>query len=340
MSKAVIHADFATLMVSGFVRENLPLDHLFAGARINLAEIGRPDYRLTQQQFSTLLRGLTRASRDELWCLGNNPLPLGTFKTMCELVIRCPTLEDAIRAGCRLYHVVTRDFVVRYRRDGPSACIRITDSITDEAQRRVIHGVVVFFIYGFMCWLVGRRIPLSSVSFEFPRRAYNDALLSVYQSDVRFDEKCTELCFDARWLTLPPVPDERRLTRFLNALPGNLVLGYRDELSYTERVQAVLRQRLENSPSLDDVATLLNTTSATLRRRLQEESNVGFQSIKDRVRHRAAVELMQSGHMTLTEIAWKLGFAELSTFHRAFKRWTGSNPSDFVMRSEAQSRDT
>jgi len=323
-----IHGRFALLLTSGFERRGVPTRRLFSAAGIDPDEASDPNYRLTQKQFTKFLRALTRVSGDELWLLGDHPVPLGTFKTMCRLVMQETTLEAAIRTGCRLYHIATRDFVLRFRRDDRVAHIWITERFEDSLQRSTVNRAIIFMLYGFLCWLVGRRIPLLDVRFNFSDQRRVLDPVKIYGCALKFDAPRTALTFDASWLSLPPVPDERRLTRFLNAMPGNLAFGFRDELSFTERVQAVLLQHIETSLSLEDAARILNSSSATLRRRLQEESNVSFQRLKDRVRHRVAVELIHNRSLTLTEIAWKLGFAELSTFNRAFKRWTGSNPSD------------
>jgi len=69
-------------------------------------------------------------------------------------------------------------------------------------------------------------------------------------------------------------------------------------------------------------------TPQTLRRRMHEEGQ-GFQSLKDHLRRDAAIEYLARPDMTLLDIADQLGFSEASTFHRAFKKWTGVAPGEY-----------
>jgi AraC-like DNA-binding protein len=69
-------------------------------------------------------------------------------------------------------------------------------------------------------------------------------------------------------------------------------------------------------------------TPQTLRRRLREEGR-GFQQIKDELRRDAAIEYLLQTRVPLLEIANRVGFSEASTFHRAFKHWTGVAPGEY-----------
>jgi len=80
------------------------------------------------------------------------------------------------------------------------------------------------------------------------------------------------------------------------------------------------------APDLADIARLLNTSDRTLKRRLREEGT-SFRAISQSVRHAKAERLIAEGRMTMTEIAAELGFADLSSFSQAFKRWSGAAPA-------------
>ena len=67
----------------------------------------------------------------------------------------------------------------------------------------------------------------------------------------------------------------------------------------------------------------------TLYRKLKSEG-FSFHEIVDKVRKDKAELLLSKNQHTLSEIAFLLGFSELSSFSRAFKKWTGSSPAKFI----------
>lgn len=96
--------------------------------------------------------------------------------------------------------------------------------------------------------------------------------------------------------------------------------------SFLHLVERQILDRLEaGTATLDAVAGALGLPARTLQHRL-EAAGLSFRALHDRVRHQQAVLLMGEGRHTLTEVALKLGFASQSSFHSAFKRWTGQTP--------------
>ena len=154
----------------------------------------------------------------------------------------------------------------------------------------------------------------------------------IFQTRVRYGQPHFGFSFDARWLQLPMVQNAQSLREFLDAAPANLLVKYRDKTSVTERIRRLLRSHLRDEmPSLEEVGRVLAMTPQTLRRRLREEGQ-GFQALKDNLRRDAAIEYLARPDLTLLDIADQLGFSEASTFHRAFKKWTGVAPGEYRQR--------
>jgi AraC-like DNA-binding protein len=76
------------------------------------------------------------------------------------------------------------------------------------------------------------------------------------------------------------------------------------------------------------VAKKLGLGPRTLQRRLKEYG-ADFKTLVDDTRRRFSLNYLRDRKHTLTEIAYLLGYSEVSAFNRAFKRWTGSTPSDY-----------
>ena len=77
-----------------------------------------------------------------------------------------------------------------------------------------------------------------------------------------------------------------------------------------------------------NVVRKIGTTPRTLQRRLCEHQ-VDFKRLVEDTRQQLAVTYLRDPRHTLSEIAYLLGYSEVSAFNRAFKRWTGATPSSY-----------
>lgn len=78
-------------------------------------------------------------------------------------------------------------------------------------------------------------------------------------------------------------------------------------------------------PELGHVAHLLSTSERTLKRRLQDEGT-SFRELVTRTQADLALKLVQDPLLSVTHIADRMGYADLSAFSQAFKRWYGISP--------------
>nr|WP_316638952.1 AraC family transcriptional regulator ligand-binding domain-containing protein [uncultured Roseateles sp.] len=306
---------------------------LLQRAGISPALMDAPLSRVTQAQYAALIFVLRHATRDELWGLCSQPLPLGSFAQGMHLLIRSRTLGEALQLGLRHYRLLLSDFVPRLRVDPPNgmAAMALMPRRPLTPQLAYAQRAFVFLAYGIASWLVGRRIPLTAVDYPVGDTAAGNRsdAAQLFQAVLRYGTQTTGWSFEARWLALPIVQNEQSLGEFMQQAPASLLVKYRDQTSMTERIRRILRRHLaEELPSLEVVGRQLAVTPQTLRRRLAVEGQ-GFRAIKDDLRRDAAIELLAQQDLTLLEIAQRLGFSEASTFHRAFKHWTGVAPGEY-----------
>jgi AraC-like DNA-binding protein len=79
---------------------------------------------------------------------------------------------------------------------------------------------------------------------------------------------------------------------------------------------------------VSDVARRLGISSRTLSRKLHDEG-AAFAEILDDFRKALAKRYLNEHELQVSEIAWLLGYRELSSLTHAFKRWTGMTPKQF-----------
>jgi AraC-like DNA-binding protein len=106
-------------------------------------------------------------------------------------------------------------------------------------------------------------------------------------------------------------------------------LAHMDQNDVVTRVRVALIDLLPSgSVTEDQVAASLNMSLRTLQRKLND-TDTTYKEVLDGTRRDLAIQYVRSRRMPIGEVSYLLGFAEPSNFTRAFKRWTGSSPSDF-----------
>ena len=99
--------------------------------------------------------------------------------------------------------------------------------------------------------------------------------------------------------------------------------------TWARKVRACLEAQLPNGePSAERIAQSLHLSLRSLQRHLAEEGSSYEQLLSD-TRQALALVHMRDPRCSISEIAYLLGFADTSSFSRAFKRWTGQAPSQY-----------
>jgi AraC-like DNA-binding protein len=99
--------------------------------------------------------------------------------------------------------------------------------------------------------------------------------------------------------------------------------------SFVHKIERIIKPRLETGAvGLEDIAAQAGVSVRTLQTRL-EESGLNFRALLDRMRHAQVLLYMGDLDISLIDMAHMLGFATQSSFHHAFKRWTGQTPGAF-----------
>jgi len=106
-------------------------------------------------------------------------------------------------------------------------------------------------------------------------------------------------------------------------------LAKMDKDDIIQQVKAAIIDQLPSGNVTDDtISEAIYTSKRTLQRKLNEQGTTS-KTILTEVREDLALKYIHDRKLTLTEISFMLGFSEMSSFSRAFKRWTGESPKEF-----------
>jgi AraC-like DNA-binding protein len=183
--------------------------------------------------------------------------------------------------------------------------------------------------------LSGRKLVPTRVKFAHRRVEDASELNEFLGRRAEFGADRDEIAFANATQHLPVVSADPYLNEMLTE--------YCEEaLARRRRGRGMFRARVENEivPLLphgearaDEVASKLGVSQRTLARRLSAEGQT-FAGVLDRLRSDLADRYLHDADLSVSEIAWLLGYREVSAFTHAFKRWTGKTPR--AMRSTRQ----
>ena len=96
-----------------------------------------------------------------------------------------------------------------------------------------------------------------------------------------------------------------------------------------KRVRDFVEANLSEPISLEEISEVAAMEKTYFSYFFHQKVGVTFSVWLQYVRIRKALELLRARERTITEVAFAVGFNELSTFQKAFKRWTSLTPRDF-----------
>lgn len=329
---------FTTLPIS-FIHHLLDCATLDAAQREKLLiELGIPldlmeqdGARVTTDQFANVYLHLVRELDDEAPGLFSRPLRGGTLKFLCLSLLESNNLKAALYRFTRFFRLVLDDLSFEVSQQEGVYQLALVPHTAAARENSFAQDMMLKLAHGVMSWLAAHTLPLARVDFAYKRPSHASDYVFFYPGPAYFDQPATALYFEADLLSAPVRQDRSTVGHFLRRAPGDWMFASVAERIVSHRVREYLAKRLELPTSINDAARALHFSLRSLSRHLHEEGT-SFQAIKDELRRDVAIQRLTMTSLAVAEVGAQVGFTDVTTFHRAFKRWTGSAPGHYRRR--------
>ncbi|MBL8914138.1 MAG: AraC family transcriptional regulator [Archangium sp.] len=179
---------------------------------------------------------------------------------------------------------------------------------------------------------VGPDLQPLSVSFKHPAPRAPEKWRSFFRAPVHFGADRNAVQFAADVTARRLRTSDPTLAAMLERHAESLLAAMPTDASFLTRARRSICEALAaQSATLHDVAKRLQLSSRTLQRRLQDEGT-SFDAQLDDIRRQLALQHLAERDTSQAELAFLLGFSDVSAFHRAFRRWTGVAPGAWAKR--------
>lgn len=276
--------------------------------------------------FSTLGRMRNAA---ELGLQIGGRMPVTAYGVLCLGVLTAPTIRDALRFVSDAQHVETPLINMSYSETSSEGSLTIGfRCLIDGAGEALIVAMCIAAIECEIARRSGRNGNLARLELTSSSRGSEASYRKLLSLTPHTDGQSNKLVFSRAILDMPnPGGDIDTFNSVLKAsMEGTELRGSRASLQ--QQVREVIMSGIGAPPSQDRLAKLLGLTPRQLRLRLDREGT-SYQTIIRDCRTEYASALFKNPLMSLSQIAERLGYSDLSAFSHSFYRWTGKSPSTF-----------
>lgn len=237
------------------------------------------------------------------------------------------TLYTALNRLSRYVRIINDAISVSLEEEGDNLVITITSDDREIPAHYQADSSSAILIT--MCRAnYGEELSPVSVSFKHATSPCSGEYYGFFRCPVEFGAKQNQII-------LPLDVVNKRLTSAspqLAQINDQVMINYLADLDKEDVIQQVKAAIIDQLPSgnvnEETVSEAIYSSKRSLQRRLNEKGTT-FKTILTEVRQDLALKYIHDRKLTLTEISFMLGFSEMSSFSRAFKRWTGESPKEF-----------
>jgi AraC-like DNA-binding protein len=274
---------------------------------------------------------------DEGFGLLSRPLRSGCVAWLLLGLGTAGTLGEALERMVRFFNLLQDNLTLSLDTTPTTASLKFTVTQplpVGEAGFVFAHEWLLRLLHGIAAWLVNDPLTLTEVQFPYAAPAHAGDYERVFAAKVSFGGTALRANLPAQALLLPVRRDAQAVSQFVRQMPANITMLYRGERALAPQIRQQLRLTVAELPDLKTIARLLNLSPRTLHRRLEAEGT-SLRRLRESVRHELAVEWLGRTTRPVQRIATDLGFADNTSFYRAFSQWEGCGPRDWRNRQHS-----
>lgn len=253
-----------------------------------------------------------------------------TYHALGMALLCSSTIRDFFLRLERSYPLITTIEKVSFRECGGLGCLesRLLGAVNEGTGRCHADGWAAFVTKFIRLVFRPDYCPLQVRLMWPPPIGFEHKYQEYFGVPVEFSAPANELYFKADDLDIPLPASNVELARHHDQVVVEFLASI-DKSSLPAKVRAKLIEFLPSGEcSKERVARALNMSIRAFHNKLEKEG-ASYQELLDNTRKELAEQYIAKMDMSISEVAYLMGFSDSSNFSRSFKRWTGMSPKEF-----------
>ncbi len=262
-------------------------------------------------------------------------LKLSSHDILGYAVLSAPTLDYALRLIARYFGLITPTYVMQYRSEAHSveAAFQPSLPLSPVVLNFHLEAIALGFCETVKAVMSG-NLPSCSIYLSLDPPPHVERYRELPSAIVHFGQQTlpgARIVFDKEVVLRPLAMADRNAVQMAESRCAALLRTITNRSNLGAWLHMMLREARDGQPTLNELAHILNLSPRTLERRLAQEGR-GFRDIARKARFDSACELLHAGRLSVTQIAYQLGYRDVANFTRAFRRGAGMAPNEYRKR--------
>jgi AraC-like DNA-binding protein len=328
--RPLISSSVTTGLIDAIAATNADVDQVRKSLTHDFTTLANAQGFIACVDFARLLEEIAQATGDG--CFGlhygerSNPKNLGP---LIYAVLNSPTIAIACATAARYLHVHNQALQPTLDVDSKLAHFAYSYANVGLENSRQFSEFTMAGVLNTFRIMVGSQWTPREIQFTHDAPKSITEHQRIFSAPVIFRCASNALVMEREFLDRTIPAADHRLYGILSRYLDDVI----NKIPQEDRLVATIRKAIgeslkDGTPQLAGVAKSFAVSPRTLQRRLDKQG-LEFKKLVHDTRRQFALEYLRDQENTLTQIAFLLGYSEVSAFNRAFKRWTGSTPLDY-----------
>jgi AraC-like DNA-binding protein len=269
------------------------------------------------------------AGNDRLGFLATGAIHPASTTPFGRLVSRSPTLYSALKTSCRLAKQHT-SLAHNWLVDADDKVWLCRDQYAGmHTGLREHEQYVIGFYLELIRFTAGPKWQPAEMWVSTPHQSRLEESDDLSEVAIRYAQSHTAIALPKSILCRPMGSDSSP-RRYADSEMQDLLRHAPPASDFSGSLCQVLMTLVKDgTTSLNEVAEIFRLHPRALQRRLQS-TGATYQQVLDEARFRLATRLLKLSGATATEVGYAVGYSDLSSFSRAFRRYAGVSPQQYL----------
>jgi len=310
----------------------------FEGTNVSYEKLMTLDGTIPLDEMAQIYRNAQAISGlEDLGLLVGAQLHISTHGPLGVAAFSAPDLRAALTLFAKYSQTRAQFFKVTTSEYSEGMKVGFSETFDLDDVREFILETALIGLFSSITSFVGVGQFEGTVKFSYSKPSYWQKYQNYFGDNIKFNQPATEIIVSDSILSAPsPVADPVMHQEAVAICESQLQAIQGGEtatpvLSTHETVTTLMFESPGRIWTLNEVAKNLHISPRTLIRKLESEGTK-FQSLRDKLSKEQVVNYLRDSNLSVESVGHLMGFSDVSSFRRSFKRWFGETPSEYIAR--------